>query len=63
MERNIGEIFEVDGVKLQIVEDFDNEMSCNGCYFFDDDEQYGLLKCFASQRKDRKSVKFIKIGD
>ena len=63
MEREIGEIFEVDGVKLQVVEDFDNEMSCVGCYFLDNDEQCILQKCFDSQRKDRKLVKFIRIED
>ena len=62
MERKIGEIFEFKGVKLQVVEDFDEEMSCDGCYFIDNDEQCVLPKCFASQRKDGKPVKFIKIG-
>ena len=63
MARKIGDIFEFKGVKLQVVEDVDYEMSCVGCYFLDYDEQCGLLKCCASDRKDRKPVKFIKIGD
>ena len=63
MARKIGDIFEFKGVKLQVVEDFDNEMSCVDCYFLDNDEQCVLQKCFDSQRKDRKLVKFIKIGD
>ena len=32
MERKLGEVFEVDGVKLQVVEAFDT-FSCDGCYF------------------------------
>ena len=63
MARKIGDIFEFKGVKLQVVEDFDYEMSCVDCYFLDNDEQCVLQKCFDSQRKDRKLVKFIKIGD
>lgn len=61
MEREIGEIFEVNGVKLQVVEDFD--LSCGCCYFIHNDEQCVLSKCFASQRKDGNPVKFIEIGD
>ena len=32
MERQIGEIFDFDGVKLEVVEAKDND--CTGCYFF-----------------------------
>ena len=61
-ERKIGEIFEVNGVKLRVVKDSFGITSCIGCYFLDNDERCGLLKCCASERKDRKQVKFIKIG-
>ena len=63
MARKISDIFEFKGVKLQVVEDFDYEMSCVDCYFLDNDEQCGHLKCCASERKDRKPVKFIRIED
>ena len=34
MGRKLGEVFEVDGVKLQVVEASDT-FSCDGCYFLD----------------------------
>ena len=63
MERKVGEIFEVEGVKLQVVEDFDCGLSSVSCYFLDNDEQCELQKCLAGERKDRTSVKFLRIGD
>lgn len=33
MERKIGEIFELGGVKLQVVEDSEYTSHCKGCYF------------------------------
>ena len=66
MERKIGETFEVEGVKLQVVKDHDDDCGMNsvGCYFLDDLEMCNCRqKCFASQRKDSTPVKFIRIGD
>ena len=64
MERKVGEIFEFEGIKLQVVKDHGGDCGLNsvGCYFLDD-EQCVLQKCFVSQRKDRTPVKFIRIGD
>ena len=38
MERKIGEIFEYEGAKLQVVKDHDGDcgMDSVGCYFLDD---------------------------
>ena len=33
MERKVGEIFECDGIKLQVQIQQDNEKLCKGCYF------------------------------
>ena len=66
MEREVGEIFEFDGVKLQVVKGSDDDCGMNnvGCYFLNDLEICSCCqKCFASQRKDSTSVKFIRIGD
>ena len=66
MERKIGEIFEVEGVKLQVVKDHDGDcgMDSVGCYSLDDLEMCSCRqKCLASQRKDSTPVKFIRIGD
>ena len=58
MEREIGEIFEVDGVVLRVVE-ASNRFSCDGCYFLESErttcEFQNCLKC---EREDRKSVVF-----
>ena len=64
MERKIGEIFECDGKKLQVIEDPFN--TCHGCYFFDNKcgEKYderGI--CPSNEREDGKGVIFVKYED
>lgn len=64
MERKIGEIFECDGKKLQVIEDPFN--TCHGCYFFDNKcgEKYderGI--CPSDEREDGKGVIFVKYED
>ena len=64
MEREIGEIFEFGGVKLQVVKGFDCGIGNDSCYFLGDLEMCSCRqKCFVSQRKDRTPVKFIRIGN
>lgn len=65
MEREIGEIFECDGKKLQVIEDpFD---ICNGCYFDKKKECRDLLdirgKCGFYGREDKRYVSFIEFKD
>lgn len=64
MERKIGEIFECDGKKLQVIEDPFN--TCNGCYFFENkcNEKYderGI--CSSDEREDGRGVIFVKYED
>ena len=63
MARKIGDIFEFKGVKLQVVKGCTCGLRNVGCYFIDDDKNCKSQICFASKRKDKTSVKFIKIGD
>ena len=65
MERKIGEIFECDGKKLQVIEDsFD---TCNGCYFDKEKNCRDLLdirgKCGSFEREDKCYVSFIEFKD
>lgn len=65
MERKIGEIFECDGKKLQVIEDsFD---TCNGCYFDKEKNCRDLLdirgKCGSFEREDKHYVSFIEFKD
>ena len=62
MERKIGEIFEFDRIKLQVVESSNCGLDNTSCYFFGESDCEPYM-CGASQRKDRTSVKFIKIED
>ena len=60
MERKIGEIFECDGKKLQVIEDpFD---TCDGCYFVNETECEDRLdirgSCSYIKRKDKHCVTF-----
>ena len=58
MERKLGEVFEVDGVKLQVVEASDT-YSCDGCYFLDNEKNgCGFQNCLRCERNDGKSVVF-----
>ena len=63
MEREIGEIFEFEGIKLQVVKGFDCGTRNDSCYFLGDFNNCNPAECFAIQRKDRTSVKFIKIKE
>ena len=58
MERELGEIFEVNGVKLKCV-DYDH--NCKDCYFNGMGMQCVRQQCTSSDRKDSKNVKFIQI--
>lgn len=60
MERNIGEIFEVDGVKLKCVKYNHN---CKDCYFSGKGMQCVRQKCNYASRKDSTSVMFIQIKE
>ena len=63
MERKLGEVFEVDGVKLQVVEASDT-FSCDGCYFLDNEKNVcGFKNCLRCEREDNKPVKFVKVYD
>ena len=63
MEGKVGETYDVYGVKLKVVEAY-GAWKCVGCNFLDDERSMcGFIKCEPYQRKDRKSVKFVKIYD
>ena len=56
MERKVGEIFEYESIKLEVVEN--EEFSCRGCYFLDLRYKCRQQLCMPFLRKDRKSVVF-----
>lgn len=66
MERKIGEVFDFNGVSLQVVET-KGKPSCQGCYF--DDSEFGCvtrefinkIKSCYEGRSDKNSVIFKKI--
>ena len=63
MEGKVGEIYDDGVVKLKVVEAY-GAWKCVGCNFLDDERSMcGFIKCDPYQRKDRKSVKFVKIYD
>lgn len=69
MERAIGEVFDFNGVKLQ-VKDAVRKISCNGCYFLNGykckgkgiDCKIQIGKCFCNFRTDHKSVIFVEVN-
>lgn len=63
MEREIGEIFEINGVKYKCLED-DSEDCNRKCCFHIDGCDFGtsdLIGVCGSTRKDKKSVYFLRI--
>ena len=61
MERKLGEVFEVDGVALRVVEASDT-FSCDGCYFLTNEQNVcGFQNCLRCERTDNKSVKFVMV--
>ena len=61
MERKIGEIFEFEGVKLQVVEDNEYTPHCEGCYFKYHCSGFMSAICTPHTRKDGKFVKYKKV--
>lgn len=71
MERAVGEVFDFNGVKLQ-VEETEKRYSCNGCYFkkslnscFDETSIINCMnRCCVIGRSDGKNVIFVEVeGD
>ena len=60
MERKIGEVFEVDGAKVQCVEII-NERNCRYCYFLHLDCL--AMPCLDTERIDKKDVFFKELED
>lgn len=64
MEREIGDIFNYNGVKLQIVK---SNGYCNNCYFNDScitcTKPNILDNCQANNRKDNKNIHFKEIKE
>ena len=60
MERKLGEVFEYNNVKLQVIEQKDG-CSCNDCYFINEGIDCNGQLCLRCDRHDRKSVIFKEI--
>lgn len=58
-EYKVGEIFEIDGVKLQCIE----RAPCVNCYFFDKHSQCYKQLCNPLKRRDKKNVIFKQIKE
>lgn len=66
MERAIGEVFDFDGVKLQ-VQDTDYMASCDDCYFDGSGleclyERSYIGYCYRRRRIDGKDVVFVEVN-
>lgn len=65
MERKIGEVFELDGVKLKVQRG--DMYSCIGCYFNDliSCQDYILIRgyCVDDNRKDKTNVIFTEVKE
>ena len=65
MERKIGEVFELDGVKLRVEREASNEY-CDKCYF-----EYGYCseyvkyrgRCFSDYRTDNTDIIFTEVKE
>ena len=62
-ERKVGEIFEFEGVKLQVVEIGICDSNCRGCYFYYNCSGSVTNLCIHSKRSDHKDIIYKKIKD
>lgn len=53
MERKLGEVFEYNNAKLQVIENKDG-FSCNDCYFLNEGIDCNEQLCLKMDRHDRK---------
>ena len=69
MERAIGEVFDFDGIKLQ-VKDTGQKACCDGCYFYK--IKYSCVRnifgiyasyCYWPSRSDGKNVIYVEVKD
>lgn len=69
MERKVGEVFDFNGVKLQ-VKDTGQNACCDGCYFYK--IKYSCVRnifgiyasyCYGPFRSDGKNVIFLEVKD
>lgn len=67
MELKIGEIVELRGVQLMVVEV--KRHSCKKCYFDGDMESCTIIgrtkfgSCFATYRTDKKNINYVRVKD
>ena len=61
MERKIGEVFEVEGVRLICLHVDNLSKICDNCYFRDKKTQCQLQMCTDSEREDENIVYFKEI--
>ena len=67
MERAIGEVFDFDGVKLQ-VKDTGDSCFCFGCYFYESEHECcdkpnpdWIGHCYGPEHSDGKNVIFVEV--
>lgn len=60
MEYKIGEIFEYEGIKLEVVKT--ETYSCSGCYFINLGNKCYQQVCMCSKREDKNNVIFQFVG-
>lgn len=67
MERKVGEVFDFNGIKLQ-VKDKGDCCFCNGCYFYSFTGPCAVMyyknqtgECFRQRRTDDKYVIFVEV--
>ena len=56
MEYKIGEIFEYEGIKLEVIKT--ETYSCSGCYFINLGNKCYQQVCMCSKREDKNNVIF-----
>lgn len=60
-EKEVGEVFEFEGVKLQVQIDEMVRSSCCRCYFENKSKECMRMKCLEDERTDGRSVIFKEI--
>ena len=63
MTREIGEVFEIDGVEVKVKEVEKEHLNCTNCYCFGKRRCVDEGECFPKWRKDKKRVIFVEVKE
>ena len=63
MTREIGEVFEIEAIKLKVKKVSKEHINCEMCHCFRKSSCMDVGECFPKWRKDKKRVIFVEVKE